>query len=124
MSNELLYQVAAFTYAKMGGLNRDAMKVCASALLRNPDKIGDVEPNDRLEYTMTQKFPTKDEENKFKESLSLVSALMRGTEKILEVDEYYTKAQITKKSKEDKKYFNSVKPQKRVGRYHTYTKNP
>jgi hypothetical protein len=116
--DEDMLKVASMAYIKMGGQRKEEMILCASALLRNPDSYEIVE-NERSEYVRTGKFPTKEEETKFKEAIAVTSGIMRGTIEPVEADYYFTQAQVNKLQKE-KALPETLEKTGRVGRYHTY----
>jgi hypothetical protein len=116
--DEDLLKIASMTYIKMGGLRREEMLMCASALLRNPDSY-EVIDNERSEYVRSGKFPTKDEETKFKEAIALTSGLMRGTIAPVEADHYFTPQQVAKMRKNNK-FPETLEQKGKVGRYQLY----
>jgi hypothetical protein len=116
--DEDMLKVASMAYIKMGGQRKEEMILCASALLRNPDSY-EIIDNERAEYVRTGKFPTKEEETKFKEAIAITSGIMRGTIAPVEADYYYTQSQVNKLQKE-KALPETLEKTGRVGRYQTY----
>ena len=67
---------------------------------------------------------TQEDKEKFKEILSTTSAMIRGTMERGEHDCYFMKGDITKKKKEDPKYFDNKQPVGKIGRYELFKDSP
>jgi len=75
-------------------------------------------PNEPYKQALTQQFPDKDSENKYKVALQIASGLIKGTIKPTEGQFYFTSKEIKKLKKSFK--FEQVKSYGKTGKYEVF----
>lgn len=78
-------------------------------------------PNEPYKQAISQKFPDKNSETKWKQALAISSGLLKGTIEPKEGHFYFTEKEINKFKKNPKKFnLKAVKEQDTVGKYRVF----
>lgn len=115
----VLKAVAFSVLDEFGNKHKKHWSMSASA------KLNRIESGKRVELPDSPpQLKTKEDEEKFKEILSITSALIRGTMERGKYDNYFSKGDMTKKKKENAKYFDGKQSVGKIGRYETFRDSP
>ncbi len=136
-----LLNAANTLYGEVADQNSEVMGMVGSSILNRLDaqrvnEFGGTIPeisqkgyyaaiNGNVPYkqAVSQKFPDKNSENKYKQAYAIMSGLMKGTIDRHGAQFFFTKEEIQKLKKKGKKAFDfkQVKPTGSVGGYETFS---
>ena len=137
MDDAILYKVAAMTYGEMGSEDTEHWRMAASSYfnsigqgewadlssdeLLNQRYFAVQNKNDPYTWATTKKFPSKEEENRFKRVYSFVSAMARGKEPKSDAQFFWTNPEVEKQTRNKSINFDLLKKTGRVGKFNTYS---